>query len=195
MCRTVCKYGAQHHANLCRYSIVKHRLRFHLVPKDDASVAVPDFLDKASLGPVGVLALEHLSGKYRLVSGADFGKRNVVHAERHTEHFLQFLVNTDFFCKACVVRHRKRTAVVRPVTQMRHVKVICVAVHRFNHCVQALKVGERKVVRKLHGIERRQVRGFVRIKLLDFAGAHDFGIMLKVVMNVFRYLRVAFRLL
>ena len=102
---TVREHGTQHDAHLGRYSIVKHRLGFHLVPEDDASIAVPDFLDKAGIRPVGIFALENFSGENRLVGGADFCKRNVVHAERHAEHFLQFLVDADFVCETCIFRH------------------------------------------------------------------------------------------
>ena len=194
VCRTVREHGAQHHAHLRCHGIVKHRHRFHLVPENRAAVAVLNFLDKAGFGPVGVLALENLACEERLVGGRDFGKRNVVHAERHTEHFLQFLVDADFVCEAGVVGHRKRTAVIRPVTQMSHVKVICIAIDRFNHGVQTFKVGKRKVFDQLYGIERQELCRFIRVELLDFAGTPDFRVTLEVVVYVLRDFRIALRL-
>ena len=194
MCRSVRKHGTQHYAHLRCHGIVEHGLRFHLVPEDDSSVAVPDFLDKAGFCPVGVLALENLAREDCLVGRADFGNRNVVHAERHAEHFLQFLADADFFCKSRIVCHGKRTAVIRPVAQMFHVKVICVAVNRFNHRVQTLEIGEREVVYKLYGVERLELCGFIRVQFLDFAGTPNFGITLEVVVYVFGEFRVSLRL-
>ena len=157
MCRSVREHGAQHDAHLCRYGIVKHGLRFHLVSEDDAAVAVSDFLDKAGFRPVGVLALEYLSGEDCLVGRADFGKRDVVYAERHAEHLLQLLADADFFCEPCIVRHGERAAVIRPVTQMFHGEVVRFAIDGLYHGVQTLEIGERKVVCKFYGVERLEL--------------------------------------
>ena len=126
-----------------------------------------------------------------MVGGADFGERNVVYAERHTEHFLQFLTDTDFVCKACVVGHRKGAAIIRPIAQMGHVVVIGIAIDGLNHGVQTLKVGECEVVYKLYGIERLQVCGFIRVEFLDLTGAPNFGIAFEVVVDVLCNLRVS----
>ena len=77
---------------------------------------------------------------------------------------------------------------------MSHVKVVCVAINRFDHGVQTLKVSEREVFDQLYGIERHELCRFIRVELLYFAGAPDFRVTLKVVVHVLRDFRVALRL-
>ena len=77
---------------------------------------------------------------------------------------------------------------------MSHVKVICIAIDRFNHGVQTFKVGKRKVFDQLYGIERHELCRFIRVELLYFTGTPDFRVTLKVVVYVLRDFRVALRL-
>ena len=195
MCGTVRKYGAQHHAHLRGDGIVEDGLRFKFVPENHAAIAVLDFLDKARFCPVAVLALENLSGEERLVSGRDFAERNFVHAERHAEHLLQLLADTDVVCEPRVFRHGKRTAVVGPVAQMFGIQVVDFGVGRLHHGGEPLEIGERHVRENIDAVERHQRRCHVGVEFAGFAGAEDFGVVLVVVVQHLEERRVFLGLL
>ena len=191
---TVHEHGAQHGAHLRGDEGIEDDLRFHGVLEDGLSILL-DFLDEARFVPFAVLALEHLARKDGLVGGADFGERNLVYAERHAEHFLQFLVDADFMCEPRVFRHGKRAAEIRPVTQVGFVEVVAFGVDLRHHHGEAFHVAQREVAEQFHRIERRERFGEVRVEFLHFALVEDFGVVLEVVPDERARLLVFFRLL